>query len=362
MAGTFEGHPGSDLATPTTTGARGPGSCYRVMPFDSRYLRDILRIECALWSPDTKINAAYFDWKYLQNPYLADPHLYLVLHADEVVGVRGFHGSAWRVGPDPAVVVSPAGGDTVVAPLHQGRGLFAKLNRYAVDHLTQEGFRFLCNFSAARVTYLRSIRSGWRSVGPYDLLVRDRVAGRPSGRDVPDSKVSVSDRPRPDAMAALARECDSPNLIRLHRDRAFFDWRYRSPLSRYCFLYTGGERLDGFMILQKRLFLEKPGMRIVDWQCRDPRTFSLLLEAAIARIDTERLSIWSATLPRDICVRLKRAGFQPAGNAAGAGGQYPGPLVLMLGGAADQPHWRLGESSLTELPAWELRMICSDGC
>jgi hypothetical protein len=212
------------------------------------------------------------------------------------------------------------------------------------------------------VTYLLSIRSGWRGVGPYDLLVRDRVAGRSCGEDSFDSKVEVSDRPRPGEMAALVGECDSPNLIRPHRDATFFDWRYRNPLSRYRFLFSGNGRLDGFMVLQKRLFRERPGMRIVDWQCRDPRTFSLLLEAAIARIDTERLSIWSATLPGDIRALLESAGFRPAGEASGPGGQYSGPLVLMLGDAADQPRWRLGASCLTELPAWELRMICSDGC
>ena len=107
---------------------------YELVPYDVQHLPEILSLERALWSQDSGANAAYFEWKYRQNPYVDRPHLYVVLHRGTVIGVRGFYGTAWSLGTEPTPFVTPTGGDTVVAPQHRSRGLFEKLDRFARAH------------------------------------------------------------------------------------------------------------------------------------------------------------------------------------------------------------------------------------
>lgn len=328
---------------------------YHFCSYETARLPEILCLESALWSSDPAVNSTYFHWKYEQNPLVKEAHLYLALHRDRVVGVRGFHGTALIAGRARRFV-APTGGDSVIVPRHQGRGLFERLNRFALARLAAEGFRIACNFSAGHATYLRSWRSGWQTVGVYCPWQRER-RGHPRPGP-PEQRVDIEAEPRPAAMAALARERENPDTVRLWRSASFLKWRYRNPLSRYHFLYIGGDPLEGYMVLQERLMKPKRGMRIVDWECREAGAFELLLRAAISRVDPECLMIWSATLPGDIQACLTRNGFQPVDDTRGSRYYRPGPLLFVLGDGSD-PQAELPHG-LCNPAAWRLHMICSD--
>ena len=123
------------------------------------------------------------------------------------------------------------------------------MNQFALAVLAAEGVSVVANFSAAPITYLRSLRSGWRAVGSYAPWARDRVAG--DGRRPPSTAGSVmlEAGPRPTPMADLVRRCEDPHSIRLERSRSFFEWRYRNPLSHYHFLYAESDPLEGYLVL-----------------------------------------------------------------------------------------------------------------
>ena len=101
-------------------------------------------------------------------------------------------------------------------------------------------------------------------------------------------------------------------------------------------------------------------MRIVDWEAVDPPMLELLLSAAITEIASERLTIWSATLPSAVQAILSRAGFEPVDDTRGSRRYRPSPLVATIGSDASRETWQLGDHVLTDLANWQLRMVCSD--
>ena len=118
--------------------------------------------------------------------------------------------------------------------------------------------------------------------------------------------------------------------------------------------------MEGYLVLQERLLKRQHGMRIVDWEAVDPPMFERLLGAAIKEIGSERLTIWSATLPSAVQSILRRAGFEPVDDTRGSRRYRPGPLVAAIGDDASRGTWRLGGHALTDLANWRLRMVCSD--
>ncbi len=341
---------------------------YRLARFTLDRLPEVLELERALWTQDEDANAAYFAWKYEQNPVLPEPHLFLALSGDRVIGVRGFHGTAWSMGEGGPPVVTPTGGDTVVAPEHRGRRVFERINQYALSELGSEGFRMVCNFSAGPATFLLSLRGGWRAVGPYAPLVRESVSPRRPQFEPAGVAVRLESEPRAGPMADLVERAPQEaagRSIGLHRDRRFFEWRFKNPISRYHFLYAEGGAdggLRGYLVLQERVLKPQRGMRIVDWEATDADTFSALLAAAIHSVETERLTLWSATLPAWVRTVMTEAGFEPHDDTRGSRHYRPGPLVAALGPAADLPNWELGGLDPTDMGNWSLRMACSDSC
>ena len=176
---------------------------YRLTVYDPDRLQEILHLQRALWSQDEGANTDYFTWKYEKNPFLRRPRIFMALAGDEVVGVRGFHGTAWRFDGEGSYAITPTAGDTVIAPDHRSKWLFEKMNHFALAGLAAEGFSVVANFSAAPVAYLRSLRSGWRAVGSYAPWARDRVAGDGRGPPSTAGSVTLKSGPRPTPMADL---------------------------------------------------------------------------------------------------------------------------------------------------------------
>jgi len=87
-----------------TRGERCPSASFPIPPSTRDWLPSFSGI---LWSPDTRLNASYLEWKYHQNPYIREPLIYLAFVGDKLAGMRGASGTRWEVG-DPAEFFTPA--------------------------------------------------------------------------------------------------------------------------------------------------------------------------------------------------------------------------------------------------------------
>ena len=341
---------------------------YEIVGYRSEHREQILRLQTGLWSLDLAINAAYLQWKYEQNPYQESPLIYVATHAGEVVGMRGMHGARWRIGDTAEATDVLCAGDMVVSPAHQNRGLFRQIDDAATSDLAARGHRFIFNFSAAPVTFLRSLRAGWRLVGPHRTVARPPAAlgsrhreqlGRAERTIVGESIL------RAKAMADLNRRLNTPpstgGAIRHVRDREYFSWRYANPLSSYTFLYSGDDHLDGYIVLQQSAGVRAGRINILDWVATGSELMADLLTGALARAERAVLAIWSATLSETQRRLLAAAAFRHIDESQGVKHYRPGVLVCDVGRATAGHDWSIDSKRLLTLANWDLRMSNSDG-
>ncbi len=325
---------------------------YEFVLYRPEFRAQVLDLQTHLWNPDTKVNAAYLRWKYEENPLCETPLIFVALDRENVVGMRGVYGANWMVGNPPAPVPALCCGDLVVAPEHRGRLLFFPIMQAAIEELARRNYRYLFSMSGNAVTRALSLLDGFQKVGEYSMLRRD---GEP-GVEAPPGFASLDPSPRPQAMAGLVQSIGFDGRIRHVRDRTWFAWRYRNPLSEYRFLYaqTSG-RLDGYLVLQYSSKRPSEGLRIMDWEATDAGVREALLREALASAGTAPLSTWLATLPGDVIRLLENHRFVPY---ARSDGHRPGPLVKAVPGVDVTE--RIAGRNLLNLSDWDLRMSYSD--
>jgi hypothetical protein len=332
---------------------------YELVRYDPGFKKQILCLQTALWSQDWAVNAAYFEWKYERNPYLDTPLVYLGLHDGKVVGMRGMMGAHWRVGRNGETIVAPCAGDSTVHADHRQRGLFRRINEFAVQDLAGRYIPYVLNFSAGPVVYFTSLSMDWRCVGSYEMFRRPAGPGASGGEA--SRKVRISAKAEPARMANLVERLGFDGRLQHVKDRTWLAWRFQSPLARYTFLYLGNKELDGYLVLQKRTPKKADRFNIVDWEASTDQVLLELLEAAIDFADLD-LSVWSATLPKRVLDCLSALGFERQSPPQQFPAAYlPGPLLRTTDDGKVGESWVAGDRSLSDLANWKLRMVYSDG-
>ena len=133
---------------------------YEISRYRPEHKAQVAVLQTDLWSSDTRLNTAYLEWKYEQNPYLDIIPIYLVCHRGELVAMRGFHGSVWEAGRPRQRFQIYCADDLVIAPGHRNRGLFTRINKAAFEDLPADGGRFAVTLSGGATTVLGSLTMG----------------------------------------------------------------------------------------------------------------------------------------------------------------------------------------------------------
>jgi GNAT superfamily N-acetyltransferase len=338
------------------------------VPYHPDLDQQIVELQEVLWGPDRDRSLRYLQWKYLRNPYLADPLIRLAFHGDDLVAMRGMYGARWVAGLDGTEVTIPVGGDTVVRKDHQSRGLFRLINQALAEDLERRGLEYAFNLSAGTATSLRSQRAGWRAVPRFENVqwnpldegfrgasrVFDAIA-----RALP-ARARMSDRPDPAGMSQVVRSLPPSPRIRHVRDEAYLTWRFLNPLSRYGFVFYDRLPMRGYLVLQDRADKRGRSRRIIDWEAREPGVARALLVAARRTDSRATLTTWTGPLVRTRSQLLAREGFRPVDLFSGEKRFVHGALVLRADGLKDAD-WTLNGVPLLEPDSWDLRMVYSDG-
>lgn len=367
---------------------------YEIVRYGVIHKRQVASLQTHLWSRDVDRAIRYLEWKYEQNPYLPEPLIYLAFSSGELVGMRGFYGASWEAGSPRASVLVPVADDLVVAPEHRNRGLVTLIMRAAFEDLASRGYQYVLNLSGTPVTVIGSLAMGWKGTGPLEPImlhqgaerVREvlrhtrvlwRFAESPLLRSASASQfqrldrmaqrrlarsVSIEREPRLDAMSELVERLGHDGRIRHRRDREYFAWRLRNPLVSYRFVYCGGDRLEGYLVLcgAHALAGDAPRVKLVDLEASDPAVRAELLRAAIDLGRFPELFVWGAALPADARSLLAARGFNPVGLDRRAHGT-PRLLVKRVAQQPPERPWVLGDRTLTELTDWDLRMLYAMG-
>jgi GNAT superfamily N-acetyltransferase len=383
---------------------------YQIIHYTTDNHAALLELLSLLWGADRQGNAAYFNWKYDQNPY-ADRHwIYLTLYKGQLVGVRGNLAMRWQAGPSVQSVDCLCDADAVVHPDHRRKGLLRAMTQLNLQELESTSYRYIVSLSANAKSGASNLKLRWQRLGPIQPTHRLRPQPVVSedrrktlARKIPlmrgaytrlrdvfrsqasvapqlgeamssfdkfdehwrrssgeSSKVSIGDSARPHQMADLISRLPANWRMRHLRDSGYFAWRYRNPRSRYRFLFWGQDPLEGYLVLQTPA---RSGMRpvtIVDWEAQDMDVRSELLKIAIQLGDFEILSTWGISLDAPTLDLLRRSGFVFQEEIQGQEDYQPEVLLKATFGELQDTVWHFGGLDLLDLRNWDFRPIYSD--
>jgi GNAT superfamily N-acetyltransferase len=369
---------------------------YRVVRYSPEDAPLVVALQRHLWTSDLRLNAEYLEWKYHQNPYIREPLLYLAFAGDRLVGMRGAFGTRWESGEPRETVTLPYPDDLVVDPAFRGRGLHGRIMSFALEDLHRRGYRYVVNLSASKVTRLMSMRMRWRDAGGTRHVQRsaprrtamgflaegasklplawrwskslrrlggyhgDRLFDRFDSRSAkgtrrrPTDAVFAQTTPLPEQMESLINRLPRTGRIRHVRDQSYFGWRFRNPLRSYRFLYAGGDRVEGYLVLQRSLSEHEHTNRvsIVDWEAEREPVLEALLNAAIDYGRFPVLSAWRPGVESATGQLLDRYGFTSAEGSQSI-------LVRSVSSADLAEPWAIADHALDDADQWDLRMIYS---
>jgi GNAT superfamily N-acetyltransferase len=184
------------------------------------------------WVPDDR-NAQFFAWKHRDNPFGPSP-AWVATDGGRIIGFRTF--LRWELELDGRPVRAVRAVDTATHPDHQGRGVFSRLTRHALEGLQDDGVELVFNTpnDRSRPGYLKL---GWRPIARLPVLARPRSPAalvRLARARTPASKWSVPTDAGHPAAEVLADEAGVARLLaslprdglRTHRTPRHLAWRY----------------------------------------------------------------------------------------------------------------------------------------
>ncbi len=171
--------------------------------------------------------------------------------------------------------------------------------------------------------------------------------------------IGIAASARPEDMAALVREAKDSRAGHV-RDGTYYGWRFRNPSNAYRFVYSGAEKLDGFLVLRVLRAGLASDVAIVDWQARENRTLAAMLSLVAQTGGYDSLSIWSAGLPAETMRILRQLGFAAVDDTRGIAEYRPGLLAIGPGGAPLAKSTGDMTGMFSSLDSWNSRMVYSD--
>lgn len=208
---------------------------------------------------------AYFDWRFVDNPYVASPPIQVATTDDELVGGRSSLVLPMSVGRKRVLTIVQV--DPMVHPDHRGQGLFSRMVESVYDQYASTDVGISIGFPSdavrsalERMAERLSITAGvvdafpqyYRIQRPTALVgddekavrglaklaapvaggylgARDRLAERVADHDV---VVERYDDPPVTLLSDLAGPGD-PDGIHAVRDEEFYRWRFDNPRYEY---------------------------------------------------------------------------------------------------------------------------------
>lgn len=155
-------------------------------------------------------------------------------------------------------------------------------------------------------------------------------------------------------MTRLVARLPWDGRIRHVRDETFFSWRFGNPLRNYRFVYSGRERLRGYMVLHQSRGGNGDRASIVDLEAESDQVRTELLSAAIEHGKFPEVFLWQLGAPPAATQAIERYGFKSVGA-------YHENSILVRSLRDDEldAAWTLGGRPLDDASQWDLRMIYS---
>lgn len=363
-----------------------------IIRYTRQFADQVAELQTRLWNPDPEYNLAYLNWKHHDNPFTDQPLIFLAIDKGKVIGMRGFYGTQIEIGPSSEQFSVFIADDATIAREYESQGIFPLLMDAGLNEIRRLGHRFVFSFGAGPTTMLAQLATGWKATPPlqerqlevapqpFAVLLRERLKNAPylwrhlhritareerhafhawdrSDRATAAKYLSFTDTPRIDDMVSLIARLGHDGRCRVVRDRKFFEWRFKNPLSTRRFIYWDNEELDGYLVLEKTLYPKHKGplVKIVDIETKTPDIMAALIEPVCQQRAIPTVLAWARSLPHDADDILHRFGFTP--HKPGRVLVNQRPCILTRNLVADNDSMILNGRDLQNLDDWDYRNL-----
>lgn len=215
-------------------------------------------------------DAAFLEWKHLQNPFGASP-MWVACQGERVVAFRAF--MRWELAARDRVIHAGRAVDTAVDPDLPGSDVVTALTRHGLDALAAQDVTLVFSTVDGR-RRSGDPDMGWEEVGRLGVVVRPHSgrfplvvrAARGAAEQLP-VPTDVGDAPadvfgQESAVQALLDDLAPVGApvgpggvggqLTTRRSPAFLAWRYGQPARGYRVLLQGPSPADGLVVFRRR--------------------------------------------------------------------------------------------------------------
>lgn len=328
---------------------------------------------------------AWFDWRFVDNPFVDEIPIFVAEHDSELVGARPFFCFEIETGRRRLLGVQTC--DTMVRPDHRRKGLFTRLTKRAYDDFGS-GEEPVVQFSVpnqySRPGYLKL---GCAVVGPFEIshrihrpqsMVSDDRLSRVGEATQPlvrlyntarqrlaaptaDTDISVVRHDRiPSETFAERYASTVPNRIHAARTEAFYEWRFDNPCWQYraytahrdgdavAGVITGTKTTEG----QTRMQLTDV-VPLVGGQHRQSVLTALLRRILSDAESVDLVSARSGAIPAEL---LTAFGFYPDNRVPLSLATTTTLLITKLIDGRDDDQWIVDGHDLQDPASWQLAL------
>lgn len=349
---------------------------YKIRLYTPGLMPQVVDVLEYLWGNDLKVNQAYFQWKYLENPYTDRPLGVVALHQGKVVGFRGYFATRYEIPGKKNDLIVLCPGDTCVHPEHRRKGLSVRMGDLAMQefaeispiflnttatHNSLPGYQKMGFFPLVNKAYLSqyTLTGFIKYILTYNKLseaIESRI------RFGTFDHIQVSEHPKPEAMAGITGQNHHDKTISVFQDDAFFRWRFRNPRKIYLFYYyQNDEETSGYVVIG--LSPNKRRGYILDYAGDNETALEALLRFMIRQRHFDILSIYNFGVHDVFLQMLRNLSFKTHGLLRQIEKRKMGELPLLIRPVKKEyteNDWFLEDVDMRTIKNWRFKEIGSD--
>jgi hypothetical protein len=215
----------------------------------------------------------YFRWKYLENPYVNSPPVFLAVEGDRVVGFRGIFIQKFYYGEREVFIGS--GADVRVSENRRGKGIYRNLIEEGYDYSLKNTIQYLLNLSSNTKSTPILLKLGWKPIrGKRELIKLAANSFNPRYRSTSSTnrtyqyknlqikeyagELTKSEEVIGQLVLSSTLKSHS-HILSNSRDREFYRYKLANPVSNYVvYTFHMDKNIAGHIIVkllaQKKIF------------------------------------------------------------------------------------------------------------
>lgn len=259
-----------------------------------------------------------FEWRYENNPYLETPFIYLAIDGNgNIVGFRSFVIQKFKINRNHELVCCPA--DVVVHPNYRGKGLFRRLNEYALNELEKSDIKVILSLSSNKLSSPGNKKLGWRNAGiklyyyylsplVYIGKMLDKNKTK-SNTVIPfsdDIKLEITNNLYFEELVKYNENKDYNRITNI-RDKQYYEWIYRKPKMNAVFVYCRkGYLLLGYLIYEIR---NRNQAYILEYGYNKLDVFKKMIRYSVKHLKIPILRLYAYSMNDDEKNSARKSGF-----------------------------------------------------